>query len=210
MEFNLETGKQIVKYARQNIEYYLQHREKMKVPPEIKEKFGDKYGAFVTLMKYHGPEQEKSLRGCIGYTQPMFSLFKAVHDVSLSSALEDPRFPKVTLDEMAKICVEVSILTPPKQVEVTKPEDYLEKIVIGRDGLVVRRGARAGLLLPQVPVEQGRNWDVLTFLSHTCQKAWLPPDSWKDIKNTVVESFQAIVFEEETPNGVVHRKELAT
>ncbi|MHA1731266.1 MAG: TIGR00296 family protein [Promethearchaeota archaeon] len=207
MEFDLELGTALVKYARQNIEYYLEHREKMPVPAEIKEKFGDKYGAFVTLMKYHGPD-EKSLRGCIGYTQPLFPLFKAVHDVSLSSALEDPRFPKVTLDEMSKICVEVSVLTPPEKIEVEKPEEYLEKIKVGRDGLVVKRGARAGLLLPQVPVEQGRNWDVLTFIQHTCQKAWLPPDAWKDLKHTTIESFQAIVFEEESPNGPVRRKEL--
>ncbi|MHA1647686.1 MAG: AMMECR1 domain-containing protein, partial [Promethearchaeota archaeon] len=77
-----------------------------------------------------------------------------------------------------------------------------------RDGLIVTRGKRRGLLLPQVPVEQGRNWDVLAFLENTCQKAWLPPDSWKDVKNTKIERFTATIFEESSPKGEIHQKEI--
>lgn len=209
MEISLEDGTALVKFARRNIEYYLEHQQRLDVPPEIEAKFADKCGAFVTLMKYRGPDQ-KDLRGCIGYTQPVYPLFKAVHNVSLSAALEDPRFPRVRQAEMAEICVEVSVLTPPEKIAVSAPEDYLEAIEIGRDGLVVHRGYRSGLLLPQVPVEHGRNWDALTFLQHTCRKAGLPPDAWKDVENTKIESFQAIVFEETEPEGPVQRKALGS
>ena len=83
--------------------------------------------------------------------------------------------------------------------------EYLEKIVIGRDGLIAEKGMRRGLLLPQVPVDHDRNWSVEEFLNHTCQKAWLPSDSWKE-KSTKIFSFQAILFEEVKPKGEVVRK----
>ncbi|MFW9825968.1 MAG: TIGR00296 family protein, partial [Candidatus Thorarchaeota archaeon] len=113
----------------------------------------------------------------------------------------------VSLEEMDNIVIELSILTPPELIQVNKPSEYLDRIVIGRDGLIAERGMRRGLLLPQVPVDHDRNWDVETFLSHTCQKAWLKGDSWKDL-TTKIYSFQAILFEEETPRGEVVRKYL--
>jgi uncharacterized protein (TIGR00296 family) len=130
-----------------------------------------------------------------------------IHRVSISSATEDPRFPSVSLEEMNQIVIELSILTPPELVMVNDPNEYLEKIVIGRDGLIVERGMRRGLLLPQVPIDHDRNWDVKTFLSHTCQKAWLSADSWEDLE-TKIYSFQAILFEEESPRGEIVRKYL--
>ena len=145
------------------------------------------------------------LRGCIGYIEPKFALYDVVHRVSVSSAVEDPRFPTVNLEEMDEIVIEVSILTPPKLIEVNEPGEYLQKIVIGRDGLIAEQGMRRGLLLPQVPVDQGRNWDVKTFLDHTCQKAWLSSDAWKE-KSTKIYSFQAILFEEKEPRGEIERK----
>ena len=90
-------------------------------------------------------------------------------------------------------------------IEVNEPSEYLQKIVIGRDGLIAEKGMRRGLLLPQVPVDHGRNWDVETFLEHTCQKAWLSSDAWKE-KGTNIYSFQAILFEEEEPRGEIVRK----
>ena len=81
------------------------------------------------------------------------------------------------------------------------------KIVIGRDGLIAERGGRRGLLLPQVPIDHDRNWDVETFLSHTCMKAWLPDDAWKSM-DTKIYSFQAILFEEKEPKGDIVRKYL--
>ncbi|MHA2180877.1 MAG: TIGR00296 family protein, partial [Promethearchaeota archaeon] len=152
-------------------------------------------------------EFDDSLRGCIGYIEPTYSLFEVIHRVSINSAIEDPRFPSVTHEEMENIVIELSILTPPKLISVNDPDEYINKIVIGRDGLIAERGPRRGLLLPQVPIDHGRNWDVETFLSHTCSKAFLAPDAWKDLK-TKISSFQAILFEEETPRGEVTRKYL--
>ncbi|MHA1195143.1 MAG: TIGR00296 family protein [Promethearchaeota archaeon] len=204
-EFSIEEGTAIVKFARENIEFFLKNNRRIPIPEEIKKKFSNKYGAFVTLNRVD--VQGNPLRGCIGYIEPIYPLYDVIHKVSISSAIEDPRFPPVELEEMDKIIIEVSILTPPKRIKVNKPKEYLEKIVIGRDGLIAEKGMRRGLLLPQVPVEHGRNWDVETFLKHTCLKAWLPEDAWRDL-NTKIYSFQSIIFEETEPRGKVVRKYL--
>jgi len=184
-KFSLEDGTLLIKFARDNIEYFLKNDRKVPITNEIKEKFGDKYGAFVTLNKFNFPGNP--LRGCIGYIEPIFPLYDVIHRVSISSAIEDPRFPSVTLEEMDDIIIELSILTPPELIEVNDPKEYLNKIVIGRDGLIAEKGMRRGLLLPQVPVEHDRNWNV---------------------KDTKIYSFQAILFEEKTPRGQVVRKYL--
>ncbi|MHA2086945.1 MAG: TIGR00296 family protein, partial [Promethearchaeota archaeon] len=203
--FTLEDGEILIKFARDNIEFFIKNNRKIPVAEEIKEKFKNKYGAFVTL-NMHGVS-DNPLRGCIGYIEPIYSLYEVIHRVSVSSAVEDPRFSSVALEEMENIVIELSILTPPKLLEVNDPNEYIEKIVIGRDGLIAERGMRRGLLLPQVPVDHERNWDVETFLSHTCSKAWLDPKAWKDL-DTKIYSFQAILFEEVTPRGEVTRKYL--
>ena len=202
--FSTEDGKLLIQFARQNIKNFLINSKRIIVPDDIKEKFGKKYGAFVTLNKQG--EEGNALRGCIGYIEPTYTLYDVIHRVSVSSATEDPRFPSVTLKELDNIIIELSILTPPKLIEVNDQKQYLEKIIIGRDGLIAEVGFRRGLLLPQVPVDHDRNWDVKTFLKHTCQKAWLPANAWEDIKNTKIYSFQAILFEEMEPEGNVERK----
>ncbi|MFW9940863.1 MAG: TIGR00296 family protein [Candidatus Thorarchaeota archaeon] len=204
-KFSLEDGRTLIEFARENIEFFLKNNRVIPVPDYIKEKFNDKFGAFVTLNKYG--VSGNPLRGCIGYIEPKYSLYDVVHKVSISSAIEDPRFPSVTLEEMDNIVIELSILTPPELIIVNNSKEYLDKIVIGRDGLIAEKGWRRGLLLPQVPVDHNRNWDVETFLSHTCQKAMLPMNSWKDL-DTKIYSFQAILFEEESPRGEITRKYL--
>jgi uncharacterized protein (TIGR00296 family) len=174
----------------------------MPIPTELKKYFSDKMGAFVTLSKRRN--NLKDLQGCIGITQPIYPLIDVISDVSLSAAFEDYRFPPVS--DMSQIVVEISILIPPRLIEVNNPEEYLEKIKIGKDGLVIESGFSKGLLLPQVPVENNRNWDVKTFLEHLCIKAGLPINNWKN-KNTKIYTFQAIIFEEEEPNGKIIQKE---
>jgi uncharacterized protein (TIGR00296 family) len=205
--FTVADGKELILFARENIEFFLKNNKRMAVPDFLKEKYKENFGAFVTLNTYG--VKDNSLRGCIGYIEPRFALYDVIHKVSVSSATEDTRFSSVSVDEMEDITIEISILTPPKIIEVSTPNDYLEKIVIGRDGLIVERGMRRGLLLPQVPVDHNRNWDVETFLNHTCGKAWLSSDAWKDVNGTKIFSFQAIVFEEKTPRGEVVRKYLS-
>ncbi|MFO8017202.1 MAG: TIGR00296 family protein [Promethearchaeia archaeon] len=202
-DFSIEDGKMLIKFARENIENYLKNDKRIRVPEKMREMFGDKYGAFITLNKTN--KSGNPLRGCIGHVEPKFPLCETVHRVSVSAAVEDPRFSSVSIEEMENIVIELSILTPPELIEVEDPEEYLEKIEIGKHGLIAERGMRRGLLLPQVPVDHDRNWDVKTFLQHTCQKAWLPADAWKD-KKTKLYKFRAILFEEKEPNGEIKRK----
>ncbi|MFX1279516.1 MAG: TIGR00296 family protein [Promethearchaeota archaeon] len=204
-KFSLEDGKTLIKFARENIEFFLKNNRAILIPEHIKEKFSDKFGAFVTLNRHN--VSGNPLRGCIGYIEPKFTLYDVIHKVSISSAIEDPRFPSVTIEEMDNIVIELSILTPPELLKVKDPKEYIDKIVIGRDGLIAERGWQRGLLLPQVPVDYDRNWDAETFLKHTCQKAMLPANSWKNL-DTKIYSFQAILFEEETPRGEIIRKYL--
>lgn len=204
-EFSVEDGKALIKFARENIEYFLKNSKRIGIPEEIRHKFADKYGAFVTLNKYN--VSGNPLRGCIGYIEPKYSLFDVIHKVSISSAIEDPRFPSVTIDELDNIVIDLSILTPPKLIEVSDSKEYLDKIVIGRDGLIAEKGMRRGLLLPQVPISLDRDWSIAEFLGHTCSKAWLPEDAWKEL-STKIYSFQAILFEETSPRGEVVRKHI--
>jgi uncharacterized protein (TIGR00296 family) len=203
--FDLQDGKKLIDFARKNIETFLNKNRPMIIPDDIKNKFSNDYGVFVTLNTFK--TSGNPLRGCIGYPEPSFPLYDAIHKASIKSATEDPRFPTVSIEEMNKILIEISILTPPKLIEVQKSDDYLKKIVIGRDGLIIEKGWRRGLLLPQVPVDHGRNWDVKKFLEHTCLKAGLNADEWKNL-DTNIYSFQGILFEELEPRGEVVRKYL--
>lgn len=200
MPLTTEQGKFIVKFARKTIEAEFGSK-----PPEIPDNFKnlmDKFcGIFVTLQKY--PSHE--LRGCIGYTEPIMPLGNAIKDVSLSSAFRDPRFRPVKKGEMKNLIVEISILTEPELIKVNNPREYLEKVKIGRDGLIAQSGILKGLLLPQVPIEW--NWNVEEFLSHTCMKAGLTPDCWLD-RNTKIYKFTAQIFAEVEPNGEVVEKSL--
>ena len=138
-------------------------------------------GVFVTLHE-HG-----DLRGCIGYVEGVKPLQDAVIDNAISAAFSDPRFMPVGTDEVEKLDIEISVLTPLELVENT------EEIEIGKDGLLMKRDYNQGLLLPQVATEQ--RWDRQTFLQHTCMKAGLPTDAWQD-NETEIYKFSAIIFGE--------------
>jgi len=163
-----------------------------------------KCGVFVTLNKLEGTGHR--LRGCIGYPYPMKDLLTAMRESALNAAFDDPRFPPVSKNEMDSILVEVSVLTPPEKIKVEHPKDIPGEVVVGRDGLIMSRGYRRGLLLPQVAVEWG--WDSEEFLAQCCYKAGLPPDSWF-LEGTEVQRFQAIIYSEDSPRGRVSRHELS-
>jgi len=145
------------------------------------------------------------LRGCIGYPLPDKSLFSALEDAAISAATKDTRFSPVNYKELDSITFEVTVLTPPKKIVASKPEEYLSKIKVGRDGLIVKHGFYSGLLLPQVPIEYG--WNEKEFLEYTCEKAGLPKNYWKN-SETEIQKFEGIVFKEENPNGIVIREML--
>lgn len=177
----------LIKLARDAISSILLKR-KVEVSKEIKKKFSEKTGVFVTLYK------DNKLRGCIGYTEPIFPLWQATIKAALGAAFEDPRFPNLEKTELDKVRIELSVLTPPELIEVKDPNKYLDKIEIGKNGLMVEYSYCKGLLLPQVATEY--NWDVPTFLCNTCRKAGLPMEMWHNLKCKVYR-FEAKVFKEE-------------
>lgn len=194
-----DDGHILVKTARMIVTQYLKNGTKPKLEKEFTDNFSFKSGIFVTLNTTLG------LRGCIGYPLPDKSLFDALEDAAISAATKDPRFPAVKSKELDLITFEVTILTPPEKIVVSKPEEYLSKIKVGRDGLIVKHGFYSGLLLPQVPIEYG--WNEKEFLEYTCEKAGLPKNYWKN-SETEIQKFEGIVFKEENPNGIVIREML--
>ena len=188
----------LVKTARKAVTEFLSNGNRMKLESDLEEKFSFNSGVFVTLNNPNG------LRGCIGFPMPEKKLSHAIIEGAIAAATEDPRFPSVKTNELNDIVFEVTVLTPPVEIDVSDPMEYLEKIKVGRDGLIIRHSFSSGLLLPQVPVEYG--WDVEEFLQHTCEKAGLARDAWKN-ENVKIEKFEGIIFKEETPNGAIVREE---
>jgi uncharacterized protein (TIGR00296 family) len=206
-QFTIQDGARLIRFARENIEYYLKFQEEMTIPQDLNEKFNMPLGAFVTLSKrsHQKGSEQKDLRGCIGITQPVYTLIKTISHVSLCAAFEDWRFPPINMSELTDIVLEISILTTPELIPVKDPKDYLTNIQIGKDGLVIQKELNKALLLPQVPVENNRNWDVKTFLEHLSIKASLPSDAWK-MPDVQIFKFHALIFEEEEPNGKIKMK----
>ncbi len=136
-------------------------------------------GVFVTLKK------KGFLRGCIGYIKAIKPLYIATSEVAVAAAFRDPRFPPLKKEELKDLKIEISVLTDPK---ITFPS----RVKVGRDGLIVEYMGRSGVLLPQVPVEEG--WDRIQFLNSVCMKAGVEPDCWR--KGARLYSFQAEVFKE--------------
>ncbi len=136
-------------------------------------------GAFVTIHK------RGDLRGCIGYIRGNKPLYKSVEEMAEAAAFDDPRFPPVTEKELKDLDIEISVLTPLRQI------DDINEIEVGKHGIFIERGFYSGLLLPQVATEYG--WDRENFLEQTCLKAGLPRHAWKD-KETTIYIFSADIF----------------
>ena len=175
------TKQELLTLARFTLETYLSTRQRPDYAtgrPELQ----SRAGAFVTLRR--GEE----LRGCIGHVAPDTLLYHTIQNCAISAAVEDTRFAPVTYPELPQLRIEISVLSPLERVQ------DLSGITVGQYGLVVSRGHRRGLLLPQVATENG--WDRDTFLAYTCRKAGLLPDAWRD-PQTIIEAFRAQVFSEE-------------
>lgn len=139
----------------------------------------DHLGSFVTLHRKH------ALRGCIGTVIGREPLYQNVWRMAHAAAFEDPRFPPVTQPEWPDISLEISVLGP------LTPCPGPDAIEIGKHGLLLARGHRSGLFLPQVPVEQG--WNLEDYLENLCRKAGLPPRSWQ-AADAALYWYEAFVF----------------
>lgn len=197
--FSEEEGIRAVKAARAIIDAHVHGRG----PPDLDlpASFDAPGGVFTTLKTHPG----RDLRGCIGIPEPIMTLRDAILRSAMSASTEDPRFSRMTPGELDGITVEVTLMTPPEYIEVDRPEELLDKVTIGVHGLIAVRGGRRGLLLPQVPIEQG--WDTEEFLKHTCGKAGLPMDAWRD-GHTRFQWFTGQVFGEVEPRGEVRPERL--
>ncbi len=180
MNLSLKDGEYLVKLARRAVE------EAFRGEKVHDDRYPEKMGAFTTIYLY-----PHTLRGCIGYPLPVLPLSEAVIRSALAAAFEDPRFPPLQEEELEHTVFEVSVLSPPVK---SKPEE----VVVGKHGIIVKRGPFQGLLLPQVPVEYG--WGREEFLRQASLKAGLPPNGWKDAE---IYTFTARIFKEEKPGGRV-------
>ncbi len=179
---NLLTNKEkeeLILIARKAIEIKLFDKSDLK--PRIDfPVFQSKKGAFVTL------DKSGKLRGCIGTVEFNESLINVIQKMAVSASFHDPRFQPLRAEEYSSIEIEISILSKP--VVIYKPDE----LVIGTHGLIISYGSSRGLLLPQVAVEN--NWTQEEFLNHTCIKAHLDPDRWRE--KAKIEVFEAEVFAE--------------
>jgi AmmeMemoRadiSam system protein A len=176
-----EEQRELLRAARRTLEEVLAHHR----VPVIEVASGhllDKRGAFVTL------HQAGQLRGCIGTFEADDSLINTVQRMAVAAATTDPRFPPVEAKELPDLDLEISALTPLRR-------GTADEVVLGVHGIYITRGIFRGVLLPQVATEHG--WDRRTFLEHTCLKAGLRRDAWRD-PETKIDLFTAEVFGEST------------
>ncbi len=142
-------------------------------------------GVFVTI------KNKGELRGCIGHIHQEVLTVETLKEVAASAAANDPRFNSVIEDELNDIDIEITVLTPFKKIGST------DEIEVGKHGLFVKCGYNQGLLLPQVATEN--NFTKTEFLEHTCLKAGLSMDAWKEDKTDIF-IFSGEVFGERTDN----------
>jgi AmmeMemoRadiSam system protein A len=153
------------------------------IPPD--EVFAEKRGVFVTLTL------RGRLRGCIGTVEAFEPLGESIARCAAGAALHDPRFTPVRADELHELRIELSVLSPPEPI---LPAD----IEIGKHGLLISRGSRRGLLLPQVAGEH--KFSREQFLEATCRKAGLDAKAWQE-PQTQISGFFCEVFSEEETSG---------
>jgi len=178
-EYSESERHQLLQLAHDAVAAALEKRALDLSPPT--DHLGEQRGAFTTL------HENGELRGCVGYVFPMYSLYRTIAETAVAAALNDSRFIPVSVDELPRLQVEISILSPLQPIDP-------EEVEVGKHGLLITYGQRRGLLLPQVPLEH--HWDREMFLRQTCVKAGLPKDAWEH--GAKVEAFTAEVFGEES------------
>ena len=144
----------LLRVARQSLKNFLENGDHLQFPTEIPVLL-EKRAVFVTLRN----REKGDLRGCIGHSKPRYPLIEAVAKTAISSALDDTRFPTLTIDELSDLLIEINVLS---SLEPSKPE----KVKIGEHGLMIKKGQKGSLFLPEVAVSN--DWDLNTFLNELC------------------------------------------
>ena len=177
-----EAKQRLLAFARETLERHLEQRD----PPSLdveSDAILEQRAAFVTWRE----RATGNLRGCIGEVVARRPLVDSIARMAVASGTQDPRFPAISMQELPHLKVEISALTP--MTPITPQE-----VVVGKHGLMISRGHFSGLLLPQVPIEQG--WNKDEFLRGLCAKAGLPYDAWQS-DDVELRSFEAEVWGEE-------------
>ena len=177
-----------LKLAREAIENFVRDKKVIPIPTDYPKELDEKRGVFVTIYK----KDSKKLRGCIGLPYPEKPLIKGLIQVSVS-VCEDPRFEPLKPEELNDIFIEISILTEPELIKPRIANGYLNSIEVGKHGLIIKKGLRQGLLLPQVWKSLPKKEDFLVAL---CMKAGLLADEWLN-PLTEIYKFQVNSFEED-------------
>lgn len=178
---NMEEKKTLLKIARETIDAYIRTKATPTVDPiTLTPNLKEHAGAFVTL------HINGELRGCIGTFKADRSLYKIIQEMAISAAVNDTRFESVSVQEIDKLKIEISVLTPMRKIE------SIEEIVLGKHGIYIRKGGYSGTLLPQVAVDQ--NWTREQFLGYCSRdKAGIGWNGWKDAELFI---YEALIFQE--------------
>lgn len=183
----------LVNLSRQTLYWYLQDYT---IPTadqsDLTDNLKTKKACFVSLYN-----KDTGLRGCMGLFLPEEPLYKNVIDRTIAAATKDPRFLSnpVTYSELKDIKLEISVLTEPKDLKFSSPQDLLDKLTPFKDGVIITTKYGSSTYLPQV-------WEQLPdkkdFLSNLCQKHGAPPAYWEtNWKDMTVQTYEAVVFGEE-------------
>lgn len=177
-ELNQEQQEYLLDLARRTINEWVTKRQKV-VPERRDGILGEKRAVFVTIREFG------HLRGCIGTLEPQEALVDAVVSRAIAAATQDPRFDPVTPEELPRLKLHISVLSPVRRIRDAS------EIEIGKHGVIVSQGMRRGVFLPEVALDQG--WDRETMLRYLCtEKAGLPADAWK--KGATLEVFTTQSF----------------
>ncbi len=181
-----EQGRQLLRLAREAIAEKLGKQvegSREVVDPALQAECG----TFVTL------NIDGQLRGCIGNLEPAGPIHEAIRRNALNAAFHDPRFPELRAEELARVQIEISILSRPQPLTYGDGADLMAKLRPGIDGVILRMGPSGATFLPQV-------WEQLPraeeFLGHLCRKAGLSETAWRD-SHLEVATYQVQSFEEE-------------
>lgn len=180
LELTEEQKKILLEIARKTIENTVSKKNlpEFKIDDKV---LNTNCGAFVTIHK------KGNLRGCIGNITSSMPLWKTVRKMAVEAAMHDPRFMPVSQNEINDIDIEISVLSPFEKIT------DINQIEVGKHGLFIKQEFYQGLLLPQVASEYG--WTRKEFLEHTCMKAGLFKDCYKE-KGCEIYIFSANVFGE--------------
>ncbi len=155
------TDNPYIRLARESLEAYVIEGKKIDLPPDLPEEMlKQRAGVFVSLKK------GGQLRGCIGTVAPTRDcIAREIIENAISAGCRDPRFYPVSEKELKDLEYSVDVLKEPEPIR------SLEELDPQRYGVIVKKGYRSGLLLPNLDGIDTPQQQVYI----ACQKAGIDP-----------------------------------